>query len=157
MSSASSAFLMISASISFAAVNTVTSSRAMADSLMLVPRRLNREQTLCLTDVRQHLAEAAVEDCHHIVNLLGSHDERRAKSKPVWIETAQETVLQRPAPDLHAKRQLAWEAFLGLRNAHQLDALKESLAANVADDAVLAREPFQAGAEPLALSAGIAA
>ena len=103
----------------------------------------------------QDLAEAPVEDRDHLVDLLGGRDQRRPEGDPVRVEAAEQAVGQRPAadPDAEAVR----EGLLGGPVADELDGLEQPLAADVADDPVLLRQPLEPGAEPLALAAGVAA
>src|SRR5262245_27575042 len=106
---------------------------------------------------RQHGRHAAVEQVEHLVDLFRRHDQGRAEGQPVRVEAAQQAQLQRPAADAHADLLAGGEALLRLHVLDEFDPLQEALAADVADDAMLAGEPLEAGAEALALGPGVAA
>src|SRR5262249_11938280 len=107
--------------------------------------------------VMEHLADAPVEDGHHLVDLLSSDDQRRPKGEPMWIETAQEAIVQRTPADTDAEGQLSGEAFLRGWVADELDPLEQALSADVADDAVLLCQSLEPGPQPLSLSTGVGA
>src|SRR3954447_11478067 len=86
----------------------------------------------------EHLAEALVEDRHHLVDLLGGRDERGAEGDPVGVEAAEEAIAEGAAADLDAEG--IGEAFLRAGVADELDGLEEPLAADVADDTVPFRQ-----------------
>src|SRR5262249_29447712 len=83
------------------------------------------------------------------------HDQRRPEREPVRIEAAQQTVLQRSPPDPYADLLPRSETLLRRRVAHELDPLQQPLAADVADHAVLLRQPREAGPQLLAAGASI--
>ncbi len=103
-----------------------------------------------------HLADAPVQNRKHLFQLFARAVEGRAEREPVRIEAAQEAIRQCPLADAHAEGGGS-EAFLRFRIFDKLDALKQSLAANVADDAVFLCQTFEAGSERLALLARVAA
>src|SRR6266540_3352662 len=104
---------------------------------------------------REYVAHALIQDTHHLVNLLGRHDQRRPERKPVRIEAAQQPVLQCSPPDPYADLLPRSERLLCRRVPHELDPLQQSLAADVADHAVLLRQPPEAGPQLLATGAGV--
>ena len=88
---------------------------------------------------------------------MGGGSQRRAKGNPVGIKPAQQTIFQCPSADADTERYVGRKRFLGGRIAYELDPLKQALAANVADDAMLLRQALEFGAEPCALNTGVAA
>src|SRR5437899_7578760 len=105
----------------------------------------------------QHFSHAAVQDRQHLLNLLGGRDQRRAEGDPVRIEAEEQTVLQCSPADADADGQVIGEALFRRGVLDEFDSLKQALAAEVADDAMLLRQALEAGTEPLALHARVAA
>ena len=101
-----------------------------------------------LSKSSNHLLNASIQNINHLVDLLGAGNQRGTESDPVRVEAAEQAVVQRPPADAHADGQLRRKAFLAGPILHELDALKQSLAANVADDADVswpgARSPLAA-------------
>src|SRR5436305_297444 len=64
---------------------------------------------------------------------------------------------QRPLAHPHAERLPVREPLFRPHVPDELDPLQQPLAADVADDAVLLRQPPEAGPQPLALDAGVLA
>src|SRR6267142_2345538 len=63
------------------------------------------------SDLVEHLAEASVQEVHHLVDLLRCGDECRPERDPVRIEATEQAVFERPPPHPHAESQLRREAF----------------------------------------------
>src|SRR5262249_18754722 len=105
----------------------------------------------------KHLTDAAVEQRHHLIDLFRGADQRRPHRQPVRVEAREQTVLQRPPADANAYGGIIAEPLLRLQVAYELDALKQPLAANVADDAVLRRQPLEVLAQAFAQLAGVEA
>src|SRR5262249_28757122 len=84
-------------------------------------------------------------------------NQRGPKGQPMGIEAAEQAVLQSPPAHAGAEGELVRERLLGGRVADKLDALKQTLAANVADDTVLLCQPLKTGLQPVALRAGVRA
>src|SRR5262245_18271375 len=109
------------------------------------------------SDFIQHLAEALVEERKHLLDLLAVANQRRAEGQPMRVEAAEQPVRQGTAADAEPETGVQVEALLRLPVPYKFDALQQALAANVADDRVLLRQSLEAGAQNLALPAGVGA
>ncbi len=68
------------------------------------------------------------------------------------VEPAKQAVGQSTTADLDAEGRRIGKARLGRSVAHELDRLEQPLAADVADDGILARQRLEASAKPLSLA-----
>ena len=105
----------------------------------------------------EHLAEAPVEDRDHLVDLLGRRDQRRAEGDPVRVEAAEQAVRQGPAADPHAEAASREAAPCVVRSRTNSIAWNSPLPRMSPMTPYFSRQPLEAGAEPLALRAGVAA
>src|SRR5260370_39917907 len=102
-----------------------------------------------MSNSMQYLPEAIIQDRQHLVDLFAGHAQGWAERQPVRIESAEESVRQRPPADFDAE--VVGEAFLRRAVFHELDALQQPFAADVADDGVFIRQRFEACAQAFTL------
>ena len=95
------------------------------------------------------------EDRDHLVDLVGRDDQRGAKRDPVRVEPAEQSVLERPPANPHAKCFGIRKAGLGRSVAHELDRLEQPLAAYVADHRIFSRHRLEARPQSRALGPGV--
>src|SRR5207302_323904 len=77
--------------------------------------------------------------------------------QPVRVETAQHPLLQRTPADADPYFLAGGETLLRLQVLHELDALQQPLAADVADHPMFLRQPLEARSQPFAHCSGVAA
>src|SRR5262249_25014871 len=104
----------------------------------------------------EDLAQAAVEDGGHLIDLFGRDDQRRAEGDPGGGEPAEQAPPQPPAADPDAEGRRLRVPLLGPPLTHELQPLEEPPAPDVADAGVFASQLREAGAEPAALGLRIA-